>query len=60
MSLLPWTLEDYLMLNVKVIYNGGYIPTLGIVQDGQFKNWLVYKHHDGQWVTLADLNGALC
>ncbi len=46
-------------MNVKVIYKGGYIPNLGVVQDGQFKNWLVYRHPDGQWVTLADLSGVI-
>lgn len=45
-------------MEVKIIYNGGYIPTLGICVDpdySSYQGWLVYKHPDGQWVTLADL-----
>ena len=40
---------------VTVIYDGGYTDTLGIVAEGDLKGWLVYRHVDGQWVTLADL-----
>ncbi len=44
---------------VKVIYSGRYIPDLGIVLGPEnytgFIGWLVYKHPDGQWVTLVDL-----
>jgi hypothetical protein len=40
---------------VKIIYQGGYIPDIGISLLGSFRGWLVYLHPDGQWVTLADL-----
>ena len=45
-------------MKVHVIYSGGYIPTLGIVIDPDYTDyvgWLVYKNPDEQWVTLADL-----
>ncbi len=41
---------------VKVIYSGGYIPDLGVITETKsYKGWLVYRHPDGQWVTLTDL-----
>ena len=40
---------------VQVIYEGGYIPDLGISLLGGDRGWLVYRHPDGQWVTLVDL-----
>lgn len=42
-------------MKVREIYQGGYIADLGIIEEGQFKGWLVFKHPDGQWVTLAKL-----
>lgn len=43
---------------IKVIYRGGYIPDLAIDfnRESDFYGWLLYKHPDGQWVTLADLH----
>lgn len=43
--------------NVKVIYSGGYVPDLGIIvgKVSAMPGWLVFRHLDGQWVTLADL-----
>lgn len=43
-------------LKVKTVYVGGYIANLGIVEEGPYKDWLVYWHPDGKWVTLADLS----
>ncbi len=40
---------------VKTIYQGEYTSDLGIVLEGDLLGWLVYRHPDGQWVTLADL-----
>ena len=43
-------------MKIKVIYAGGYIPDLAIcLEDGAQRGWLVYRHPDGQWVTLVDL-----
>ena len=45
--------------NVRIIYSGGYVPDLGIVEDPGFTSyngWLVYRHPDGQWVNLANLS----
>lgn len=25
-----------------------------LISEGSFKNWLAYKHPDGQWVTLRE------
>lgn len=44
---------------VKLIYQGRYVRDLGIVEEGYWKGWLVYRHPDGQWVTLADLKGEI-
>ena len=41
-------------LQVRIIYSGGYVPDLGIVT-GRYRGWLVYRHPNGQWVTLVDL-----
>lgn len=45
------------MSTIKTIYNGGFIPDLGIrFEPGhQQHGWLFFVHPDGQWVTLADL-----
>ncbi len=40
---------------VQVIYRGGYVPDLGVSLLDSYRGWLVYRHPDGQWVTLADL-----
>jgi len=43
-------------MKIKVIYDGGYIPDLAIcLEAGPQHGWLVYRHPDGQWVTLVDL-----
>lgn len=42
------------MPDIKIIYNAGYVRPLGICQSGEgFKGWLMYQHHDGQWVSLV-------
>ena len=41
--------------NVKVIYDRGFTDTLGIITEGGMEGWLVYRHPDGQWVTLTDM-----
>ena len=42
---------------VKRIYNGGYVPDLGIVMGpdtyADFIGSLVYRHVDGEWVVLV-------
>ena len=43
------------LVPTQTIYRGGYVPDLGIVSEGGFKGWLVYRNPDGQWVTLVDL-----
>jgi hypothetical protein len=53
----PMTETKNVQTKVKLIYQGGYIANLGIVEEGGFKGWLVYRHPDGQWVTLVDLKG---
>ena len=41
---------------VRVIYSGGYTHDIGvIIGHGDQNGWLVYRHPDGQWVTLADI-----
>ena len=42
-------------MQVEIIYQGGYVPDLGIVRGSDLAGWLVYRHPEGQWVTLADL-----
>jgi len=42
-------------MDVTVIYQGGYVADLGIMNERPYKGWLVFKHPDGQWVTLCDL-----
>lgn len=43
--------------SVRVIYKGGYVPDLAIATDPDMSHqgWLLYRHPDGQWVSLADL-----
>ncbi len=43
-------------VKVKTIYNGGFVPELGIVTEGGSKDWLVFRHPDGQWVTLTKID----
>lgn len=45
------------MSTIKTIYNGGFIPELGIKLDpeNQQHGWLFCKHPNGHWKTLADL-----
>ncbi len=47
----------YDMPEVKVVYNRGVLPDIGIVIDNDHKLFgcLVYRPRHGQWVTLADL-----
>ncbi len=40
---------------VRTIYSGGYTHTLGIITEGDMRGWLVYRHVEGNWVTLANL-----
>ncbi len=41
---------------IQVIYNGGYMPDLGIViGNGQENGWLFYRHPDEKWVSLVDV-----
>lgn len=46
---------------MRVIYDGGYVPDLGIQmsKDSGYFGWLMFKHPDGQWVTLAPLKNVL-
>lgn len=43
---------------MQLIYNSGFVPDLAICREGSHEGWLMFKHPDGQWVTLADLNKA--
>lgn len=43
-------------MKVKIIYQGGYVSDLGIMEEGPFKGWLVYRHPNGEWVTLVKLD----
>lgn len=33
-------------------YDNRSMLTMRLVSDGPWKDWIVYKHPDGQWVTL--------
>ncbi len=51
-------IEDSPAGKIFVIYNGMFKPH-GVVITGYMKGWLVIKHPDGQWVTLANLKKGL-
>jgi len=41
-------------LKVRTVYSGAICQDIGIVQEGPYKDWLVVKHPDGEWVTLVE------
>ena len=43
--------------DIVTIYQGGYVADLGVVVNpkASFFGWLMFKHPDGQWVSLANL-----
>jgi hypothetical protein len=55
-DLLP-AIDDVFGPRVTVIYDSEFfrLPNLGIAQQGSFAGWLMVRHPDGQWVSLADL-----
>lgn len=43
-------------IKVKPLYKGMMLNNeIGLIEEGSYKNWLVVKHPDGQWVTLCEL-----
>ena len=55
-------IEDTPAGKVKVLYQGMMIERnkgIGIVISGHMKGWLVAKHVEGQWVTIANLKDVL-
>ncbi len=45
-------------LDMRVIYTGCYVADLAVCEEygHPMRNWLFFRHPDGQWVSLAPLD----